>query len=164
MKRLAGTKTELFTIGGAEKRLNLQQPTADEQVSSFTLAHAQDTLRDAMEHLPELAKRLDKQPPPAARARARALMASRNGAPPQWFLALDEIEPTPVELRPKLRTRHGKGITSGTTPVPSAAAALFAKPASQIVEKGRLDELAVENDPIYFDTLRAQANLPEDLV
>jgi hypothetical protein len=72
------------------------------------------------------------------------------------MLALDELAPTGVDLRPRL-SLPGTGRPTG----PTRAAAAAAQPLSQILEPLELDPLTVADDPEYLTKMAAQPNLPQ---
>ena len=78
---------------------------------------------------------------------------ARSG-PPIWFLALDELEATGSELRPRLPGAQGR--VSG--PVLGTARAT---PLSQLVGPMTLDPLTVADDSNFLDRVDAQTVLPE---
>ncbi len=71
-----------------------------------------------------------------------------------WFLALDEIEPTGSELRPRLPGPQGR--ESG----PRIGAARSV-PLSQLVTPMTLDPLTVADDNDFLERVVAQTVLPE---
>ena len=76
----------------------------------------------------------------------------------QWGLALDELEPTGVELRPRVP------LPGTSTPTgPSLLTAAPAKPLSQIVGPLKLDPLTVVDDSDWLDTIAQEKNLPAGL-
>src|SRR5262249_41417604 len=87
-----GLTGETVKLDGQVRRLNLAPTSAgaDPVVHSVSFAHARDTLTQSLEDLPNLAN-----------AAPRAIPFG-VGAPTQWFLALDELAPTGVDLRPNL--------------------------------------------------------------
>ena len=143
-----GATGEALTIDGQSRTLFLKQDTQDPLVGSIKLSQATATLKDALSKLPALAKALE-QPKPVA-------MIGRRRAPTTWQLALDEIEDTGFDLRPRLRSRHSRQLTG-----PTRRAAEAAKPLSQILQPLELDPLSVVDDPDFLPALATQRNLPQ---
>jgi len=105
-------------------------------------------LEDALSKLPTLAKALEQPKPVSAIGRARAATT--------WQLALDEVEDTGLDLRPRLRRLDGRGLTG-----PTRRAAVAAKPLSQILQPLVLDPLTVADDAEFLQSLATQRNLPQ---
>jgi len=143
-----GATGEALTIDGQPRTLFLKQDTQDPLVGSIKLSQATATLKDALSKLPALAKALE-QPKPVA-------MIGRRRAPTTWQLALDEIEDTGFDLRPRLRSRHSRQLTG-----PTRRAAEAAKPLSQILQPLELDPLSVVDDPDFLPVLAMERNLPQ---
>ena len=149
MTRL-GAEGERVSIGGRQRMLFLKQESADEVVAGIPLAQSKRTLVDALRRLPALASDLDNSRTGPARAMADRL--TRSG-PPVWFLALDEIESTGSELRPRLPGANGR--ESG----PRVGSARTV-PLSQLVGPMTLDPLTVADDSEFLDRVEAQTILP----
>ncbi len=81
-----GPVGEKLHVGGKERRLFLQQETADPDVSSVSLGAARSALRAALGDLPNLARELERPKPAIA---SRAVLDAP--VPLVWSLALDEI-------------------------------------------------------------------------
>ncbi|MFK8907125.1 amidohydrolase, partial [Streptomyces sp. YS-3] len=75
----------------------------------------------------------------------------------RWRLALDEIEPTGAELRPRLPLLSASGEAHPTGP---GIGALTAAPAE--LEPVELDALTASGDPTFLATLAGEGNLPAD--
>jgi 5-methylthioadenosine/S-adenosylhomocysteine deaminase len=150
LMRQLGAEGERVSIGGRQRMLFLKQESADEVVAGIPLAQSKRTLVDALRRLPALASDLDNSRTGPARAMADRL--TRSG-PPVWFLALDEIESTGSELRPRLPGANGR--ESGPR-VGSARAV----PLSQLVGPMTLDPLTVADDSEFLDRVEAQTILP----
>ncbi len=142
---------ERVTIGGRQRMLFLKQEFADEVVAGIELGQAKKTLVDALHRLPELASDLENSRTGPARAIADRL---RGGGRPVWFLALDEIEPTGSELRPRLPGPQGR--ESG----PRIGVARSV-PLSQLVTPMTLDPLTVADDNDFLERVVAQTVLPQ---
>ncbi|MEY9893179.1 5-methylthioadenosine/S-adenosylhomocysteine deaminase [Catenulispora sp. MAP12-49] len=90
-----------------------------------------------------------------------------NGAP-TWRLALDEIEPTGQELRPRLPVRGTQGFRLGGAEAATATAPTLSGPAipalSADVTAGLeaivLDGLTASTNPGFLTELTGEANLP----
>lgn len=130
----------------AGRALHLRQASADPVVGALTLAEAARRLTQALADLPGTADR------------ARAAPAVARGAGPQWRLALDEIEPTGAELRPRLPVlRAGRAVPSGPV-IGGADAELEEGPLA--LPALRLDGLTATKDATYRRTLGGEMNLP----
>jgi hypothetical protein len=143
-----GAKGEALRIDGQRRTLFFKQDTQDPLVGAIKLSQAKATLKNALSKLPALAKELEKPKPVAIIGRGRA--------PTTWQLALDEIEDTGFDLRPRLRSRTTRQLTG-----PTRRAAVAAKPLSQIVQPLELDPLTVVDDPDFLAALASQRNLPQ---
>lgn len=150
-KRLMGNfgpGTERWRVGSAERVLNLAQETANTVVGALRLSEARDRLREGMDELPELARRLEEP--------KRALVA---GAAPQWSLVLDHEEPPGMAIRPHLPL----GSADGQTAPRLADIMAIQAPLSQVLGPLELDPLTVADDPDFLDRLTRQPNLPDYL-
>lgn len=145
-----GKITERLTIAGEARALNLADDAADPLVARLSLADATSQLGTAMKSLPDLAKA---QESAAARPRAAAAIAAE---PPRWFLALDEIQDSGVEMRPRLGADGERG--------PRVMSPLAASvPLSQVLEPIDLDALTACDDERFVRTLVAERNVPQGL-
>jgi hypothetical protein len=72
----------------------------------------------------------------------------------RWGLALDELEPTGFELRPRVPL-------DGRATGPALVTAAASKPLSEIVGPLELDALTVADDRDWLDKIDAERNLPE---
>ena len=151
MTRL-GALGERVTIGGRQRMLFMDQPSADEVVAGISLGQAKRTLVDALRRLPALAADLENGRKGPVRAMTDRLL--RPG-PPVWFLALDELESTGSELRPRLPGSQG-AVTGPRLGAPAARAV----PLSQLVTPMTLDPLTVADDSDFLDRVAAQTVLP----
>lgn len=147
MKKMGGAG-ETVRVGGKARMVNLKAANADPVIGAITLSAARERLSDALEHLPKLARDLERKP--AGPARAAAL-----GGPPVWFLALDELAETGMELRPRL-SLPGRRASTG----PSLALRAAAEPLSKILQPLTLDPLTVSDDNDFLDRIEAQTVLP----
>jgi hypothetical protein len=146
MKKLGGAG-ETVRVGGEARRVNLKDANADPLIGAITLSAARERLSDALERLPELARDLE-------RGRAGPRAAGPDG-PPVWFLALDELAETGMELRPRLPLPGGRALTG-----PSLTARAAAAPLWKIVGPLTLDPLTVADDGDFLDRIGAQTVLP----
>jgi 5-methylthioadenosine/S-adenosylhomocysteine deaminase len=146
---LGGQGLEPIQVAGQARVLNLRQQTADPVVGQITLAEAKDRLEQALADLKQLAEQAEQQGSPLQR-----MLAAPEGEV-QWGLALDELEPTGVELRPRVPL-PGTNTPTG----PSLLTAAPAKPLSQVVGPLTLDSLTVPDDPHWLDTISIEQNLP----
>lgn len=145
--KLGTAATETIRIGGNLRALNLDQPDADPVVGAITLAQARDTLRDALQRLPDLALAIETRPHNA--------MAALGGGPLTWSLALDEIEETGMEVRPRLRSARGRATGPRID-----RSAVTAVPLSTVLKPMELDPLTVADDNDFLDAVELQRNLP----
>jgi cytosine/adenosine deaminase-related metal-dependent hydrolase len=155
-----GVQGESIKVGGLDRKVYLEQKTSDPAVGKIGLKEAQTKLKEALQKLPELAGRLERLPREAA---PLGLTGRREEV--SWFLALDEIEETGVELRPRLPFLGHEH--TGPDRVPVTMRALMkasAEPLSKILQGTRLDPLTIADDEQYVDTLVRQKNLPSDIV
>jgi len=146
MKRLGGAG-ETVRVGGKARMVNLKDANGDPVIGAITLSAARERLSGALERLPELAGDLE-------RGRAGSRAAELEG-PPVWFLALDELGQTGMELRPRLPL-PGRRASTG----PSLALRGAAEPLSKIVEPLKLDPLTVSDDGDFLDRIEAQTVPP----
>lgn len=143
---------EEVKIAGKKRLLNFRQATADPAVGTITLATARERLTDALERLREL--RL-------AQERRGLEFAAAPGsgdptAPLRWALALDELQETGTELRPRVPL-NGKGSKTGPDLEPLQAA----KPLSDILGPLKLDPLTVADHRTEFlAQVGREPNLP----
>jgi hypothetical protein len=141
-----GAAGEEVEVGGRKRMLHLAQVTADPVVLGLTLAQARDRLRDALAHLKELSREQEQHPVALA-------AAAPDGGPLRWALALDELRPTGVELRPRLPWRRRR---TGPTLAPPT----LGPPLSEVLGPLELDPLTVADDRDFLDRIAAQRNLP----
>ena len=145
-----GAKGETLRVGGLTRQLFLEQQSADPDVASVSLSTARSALTAAFRDLPKLAQELERPKPKQA---ARALDAPQ---PVVWSLALDEIQATGVDQRPRLAFDGPRDFTG-----PELFAARAAATLSTILQPITLDPLTVADDPKFLPTIAAQPNLPE---
>jgi hypothetical protein len=135
-----GLTGETIKLDGQIRRLNLAQANSDPDVGTVTFAQARDVLTQTLNDLPTLANAAPKAIPFGV------------GAPVQWFLALDELAPTGINVRPNLPF-DGQ---------PSAPAARGVMPlAAPVLSSLKLDALTVVDDARFLDVVRNAKNLPE---
>ena len=146
-----GADGEEVKIAGKRRLVNFRQATADPAVSPITLAEARDRLTDALERLREL--RL-------AQERRGLEFAAAPGSgdpttPLRWALALDELQETGTELRPRVPLR-GKGKTG-----PALEPLQAGKPLSDILGPLKLDPLTVaDHRSEFLAQVGREPNLP----
>ena len=145
-------------VGGETRRLFLDQATGDPDVKAVSLSTATSRLRAALRDIKKLAQELERPKRVALRAKRALDVAER----PVWSLALDEIQDTGVDLRPRLPFRGPRDFTGPDRTLRGAAAATAA-PLSSILEPIRLDPLTVANDDDFLAQVAAQPNLPEPI-
>lgn len=150
MKTL-GAQGETLRVGGLARCLYLAQQTADPDVASLTLGAARTALRQALRQLPALALELEQAPP------ADTLRSVLDApAPIVWSLALDEIQATAVDLRPRLPFNGPEDFTGPERIAPVAASV----PLSALLQPIELDPLTVADDPDFLAAIAMQPNLP----
>jgi hypothetical protein len=135
-----GLTGETIKLDGQIRRLNLAQANSDPDVGTVTFAQARDTLTQTLNDLPTLAN-----------AAPRAIPFG-VGAPVQWFLALDELAPTGIDVRPNLPFDGQPSAPAARGLMPLAAPALTSL---------KLDALTVVDDTRFLDVVRNAKNLPE---
>ncbi len=106
-----GAKGEAIKVGGSKRQVFLQQATGDPDVAGVSLSAARRALKAAFRDLPKLAKELEK-PKPIPKKAARAALDAPQ--PVVWSLSLDEIQPTGVDLRPRLPFNGPRDFTGPT--------------------------------------------------
>jgi cytosine/adenosine deaminase-related metal-dependent hydrolase len=145
-----GLNGETLRVGGLSRRLFLEQESGDPDVSSVSLRSARTALRKAFRDLPKLARALE-QP--------RKLKRIALDAPQRvvWSLALDEIQPTGIDQRPRLPFRGPRDFTGPDHLVHRAAA----QPLSKILQPITLDPLTVADDRNFLAEIGKQPNVPE---
>ena len=151
VSKLGGQGLETLRVGGRERVLNLRQQSADPAVGKITLAEAKDRLTDALKNLKQLAEQAEQ-----SGGALQAMFAGAEEHEVRWGLALDELEPTGVELRPRVPLPGETKLTG-----PSLVTTAAAKPLSQIIGPLKLDRLTVTDDPQWLDTIDNQGNLPD---
>jgi len=148
-----GAAGEGIRVGGRARMVFLKQATADPDVQAVSLGKAQDRLKEAFRRLPQLAHDLEK--PPRIPRELAALRRAGRPEPLVWSLALDELQETGVDLRPRLPLRGRRDLTG-----PTRLAARAAAPLSSILEPLELDPLTVADDDTFLDRIGTQKNLP----
>lgn len=143
-----GPGTERWRVGSDERVLNLAQETANPVVGALRLGEARDRLREGMDKLPELARRLEES--------GRELVAETA---PTWSLVLDHEEPPGVAIRPHLTSDSADGPTAPRL----AEIMAIQAPLSQVLEALEPDPLTVADDQDFTDRLARQRNLPDYL-
>jgi 5-methylthioadenosine/S-adenosylhomocysteine deaminase len=136
---------ETWKVGGKSVALNLGQEDADPAVGKITLKAAAQKLKTGLHDLKALAKALEKPTPHLTR------VASGT----EWKLVLDHEEPEGLAQRPHLR--DSSGHLTGT--LPRLAAALAAKPLSEVLVPLQLEPLTMVDQPSFVDQLQQQPNL-----
>ncbi len=156
LKSLGTDGGEPVTVGGRKRLLNLTQATADPAVGAISLSEARRRLEEALQNLKELRRKQEAQGlMGVAVPGTRAL-----GEPMRWGLALDELQETGMEMRPRLPWGKRRTVT-GPTLSPLAAAAAKAMPLSELLGPLKLDPLTVADDRGFLDQIERQPNLPD---
>jgi 5-methylthioadenosine/S-adenosylhomocysteine deaminase len=138
--RKLGADGESLTVGGTPKLLNFSQKSADPDVSPISLKRATETLTDALANLGN-----------AVKAKALKLFEGAPQESPVWFLALDELANTGMDLRPHL-SFQGR---------PTMAAAKGKAKAQPPLHPLKLDPLTVADDPSFIELIGRERNLPD---
>jgi 5-methylthioadenosine/S-adenosylhomocysteine deaminase len=136
-----GIGGENFAVGGSARVLNLAQATEDPDVAPIPLTLAKTRLTKALQSLPNL-------PPPPVTARATAAQ------PLSWFLALDELVPTGMDVRPHLPL-------GGHPTMTEAKGKMAAK--DPVLTPLTLDPITVVDDGDFLDGIGKETNLPNYL-
>ncbi len=147
-----GAKGEAFRVGGKTRYIYLEQETADPDVAAISLSAARNALGMAFRNLPNLARELEKPRSPKA---ARSALDAPE--PIVWSLALDEIQDTGIDLRPRLPF-NGPNDFTGPERIASRAASA---PLSTILQPIELDPLTVADDPNFLSDIENQPNVPK---
>ncbi|MDO9469588.1 MAG: amidohydrolase family protein [Nitrosomonas sp.] len=153
LMRRFGAVGEMLRIGRLKRMIFLQQETVDPSVGSLSLKTATSMLREALLRLPELARELE-QP----KTKHRMLLAKLASALPvsqEWTLALDELEDSGMDLRPRLPLPGERELTGASRGLERTAV-----PLSEIVVPLKLDPLTVADDSAFLDRIENQINLP----
>jgi 5-methylthioadenosine/S-adenosylhomocysteine deaminase len=137
MKSL-GASGENVTVGGHKRMLHLAQKTSDPDVASIRLDQARKTLAKALKDLPKL------KPPAKLAAFPQPLT---------WFLALDELGPTGMDVRPHLPMFGRPTMAAAKGPAVLKAGPLKLKSL-------KLDSLTVADDADFLDLIAREKNLP----
>jgi hypothetical protein len=146
-----GAAGSTWNVGGRTRRIFLDQQTTDPDVATVSLSSARSTLRTALRNMPGLARELE-----APRSRAVSRAALDAPEPVVWSLALDEIQDTGVEFRPRLPLNGPRDFTG-----PEHVATRAAAPLSTILKPVRLDPLTVADDPNFLSVIANQPNVPK---
>ena len=146
-------EAETIRVGGLQRQVYLQQATQDPDVAAVDLGEAMDTLKEAFKDMPKLAKELEK---PKPLPRAAAMRALDRPEPVVWSLALDEIQETGVDLRPRLPFGPARALSG-----PSRIMAKAAPPLSTVLEPMSLDAITVADDADFLERIANERNLPE---
>jgi len=154
LMRALGTDGQSLRVGGETRRLFLEQNTADPEVAHVSLSAACSALRKAFRDLPKLARELEKPKP------KKVIRAALDAPEPVvWSLALDEIQDTGVDQRPRLPFNGPRDFTGPNRVSLRAAAA----PLSTILEPITLDPLTVADDPNFLTAIANQPNVPDPI-
>ncbi len=152
MARLGGTG-EGIRVGGRARMVFLKQATGDPDVQAVSLGEARDAFKEAFRRLPQLARDLEQ--PPVTPSGLAARLRVGEPEPLVWSLALDELQETGVDLRPRLPLRGEKDLTG-----PKRLAARASAPLSSILAPMELDPLTVADDDTFLERIGKERNLP----
>lgn len=153
LMRALAPNGETVRVGGQTRRLFLTQETADPDIAQVSLSEATETLRKGLRKIAKLAKEMEKA---ERKVPARRLLDAP--ATPVWSLALDEICPCGVDLRPRLPFSGPRDFTGPELAGPALAKA--APPLSTILKPLELDPLTVADDSTFLNMIAQQPNVP----
>lgn len=148
---------QTVNVGGKSRRLYLKQETSDPDVAQVPLKTAVAKLRAALKGIAAFAAEMERPQRSSAR-RSAALDAQ---APPQWALALDEIQVAGVQFAPRLPF-SGPTDTTGPERAPRAPSAA-SPPLSTLLHPVHLDPLTVADDPGFLTKIEQQPNVPDPI-
>ena len=151
MRKLAPSY-ESLRLRDQSRGLYLEQATTHPAVAPISLAAARDTLRDGLARIQDLARDLERRDQTPTRE-----AAATEGV--VWSLALDELHPTGLEIRPRLPYAGPNDFTGPSLAFRGAELEAGA-PLSEILGPIDLDPLTVVEDPDYLKQLAAQPNVP----
>lgn len=151
--RLGGEGLEAVRVAGRQRVLNLREETADPIVGTIPFSDAKQRLTDALKNLRQLAKRAENQPQRLALRGAKDATGEER-----WGLALDELEPTGYQIRPRLPLA-GRFSLTGPSPAATAEAEAAAPKLSEILGPLKLDPLTVAGSD-WLAKIDAERNLP----
>jgi 5-methylthioadenosine/S-adenosylhomocysteine deaminase len=142
MKKVGVTNGEAIRVGGKNRQVYLAQKTVDPAVGKISVAQARDSLKDALHRLPELARKLDRQPVGALPSTDRD----------RWHLALDEMAFDAFDAHSAVANIAPQRILG--------ALGLADTSLESLVAPIDLDPPTVADDHRFFDSLDRQLNLP----
>ncbi len=145
-------KSDIVRVGEQTRRLFLKQETADPDIAPVSLSDATEALRRGLRKLAKLAKETED-----AKRKVPARRPLDAPATPVWSLALDEICPCGVNLRPRLPFGGPRDFTG---PAPAGPALAKAPPLSTILQPLELDPLTVADDSNFLSQIAQQPNVP----
>jgi 5-methylthioadenosine/S-adenosylhomocysteine deaminase len=155
MAGLPAARVESLSVGGQQRVLYLETPETTFALMP-TLSEAKDELADLLKTLPERVKEAVPAGGPIPMAATRGTHRELEGG--GLTLALDEIEETQTQIRPRIPDRH-HAFTGPRTAVPAGAAG--PKGAALPVIALELDPLTVTDDAKFLSTLQnGETNLP----
>ena len=154
LMRQLGAAGEDIRVGGLSRTVFLQQEGVDPTIGTVSLKTATTALKEALRHLPELA--LEREQPDAAPRELLHRLVKGMPRQQEWTLALDELEDTGLDLRPRLPMPGERDLTG-----PTRASAQTTAPLSEIVVPLDLDPLTVADDATFFARIDKQINLPD---
>jgi 5-methylthioadenosine/S-adenosylhomocysteine deaminase len=146
MTDLGAGKVESLTIGREKRALYLEQKNEDPDVAAISLRSAKTILSQALEDLPRAAK--------FAKAVPARLKRALEKQPLTWQLALDELGPTGLDVRPHLPL-------DGHATMVAAKGALAAAAKPVTLKSLQLDPLTVVDDDGFLDLITRERNLPD---
>lgn len=138
-----GAPGEKLTVGGEARVLHLAQKTADPDVAPISLKQAKAKLKKALRDLPDL------KPPAMLMPKGLAIES-----PVTWFLALDELSPTGMDVRHHLPMKGRPTMAEAKGPVTLKVAPVQLKSL-------QLDSMTVVDDGEFLTDVAKQKNLPE---
>lgn len=140
----------------SDHAVNLYQSDADPAVGNLTLTRADQLVRGALAALAN----------GAGPQSDHASMPPRSDGAPVWHLALDEIQLTGAELRPRLPLLpHARAVADELRPSTWAGGPLVEPLRSDLTDDLTaivLDALTATADTAFLATLETEPNLPAD--
>jgi len=134
-----GSSGEGVTVGGVKRLLYLEQKTSDPDVALISLDQARTKLAKTLKDLPQL--------------KPQAPLLTRFEQPLTWFLALDELSPTGMDVRHHLPMMGRPTMAAARGPIATKAGPPKLIPLE-------LDPITAVDDSDFLGRLGQEANLP----
>jgi len=145
MKSFGVQKAESLKVGNEQRKLYLEQKTEDPDVAAVSLSKATASLTKALKDLPKASK--------SPQAMAAPLAKNAGQQPLTWYLALDELETTGMDLRPHLP------INGHETMMAAKGQGIKAAPVK--LKALDLDPVTVVDDESFLPLIKKEKNLPD---